>query len=222
MITVRLDGLKEALERYDPAKVRQAAREAISRSADSGKSIVSEEVRKVYNVKKSDLDPRIRISKPRLNDLTAYITVTGKSMSLSYFGARQITGSRLITRSGKNLKRGKVTRGMRSSGPLPAGVSYEVLIGKRKYQSNTFLARVKAGKTDFHVGVFRRVTGSTMKSRLGSKGPKHREKISEKAVVSVASMAANLKVLPKVINRITERWQREFPAQLNYFLNIKK
>lgn len=208
MITIRLEGIKEAMEKYNPATVRRAARAAIDRATKSGKSIASEEIRKDWNVKKSDLDPRIRTTPPRIDDLRGEISITGKSMSLSYFGARQISGATVRSRVGNNLKTGRVTRGMKAAGPLPSGVVVQILKGKDTVLlRNAFMAKVKSGKKGAsHIGVFRRSTNKRLP-------------IYEKNVISVASMAAKPEVLRRVTDRIIERWQVEFPRQMEYFLS---
>lgn len=189
------------MKAIDPKIVRQAARAAIKRTADSAKSTASEEIRKVYNVKKSDLDPRIKVSPPRSSDLTAVVSIGGKGMSLSYFGAKQITRARVLSRKGKGIASGKLTKKMKSSGPVPSGVLVQVMKGKNTaLLRNAFLAKMKTG----HIGVFR---------RLGKK----RLPVDEKNVISIASMAENAKVMPRVLVKLQERWAKEFPHQLEYF-----
>lgn len=201
MITIRLNGVEEALKSIDPKTVRQAARTAIKRTADSAKSTASEEIRRVYNVKKSDLDPRIRVSPPRSNDLTAVVSISGRGMSLSYFGAKQITSSRVLSRKGKSVTSKKLTRKMKAAGPVPTGVMVQIMKGHNTVLlRNAFLARMKTS----HIGVFRRLTGK-------------RFPINEKNVISIASMAENAKVMPRVLAKIQERWNKEFPHQLEYY-----
>jgi hypothetical protein len=205
MISVKLEGLDKAQASIDPKTVQRAERAAIDRTAKAAVTVASEEIRNVYNVKKSDLDPRIKITPPRMDNLQASITISGKGMSLAFFGARQVMGNRVITRSGKNLKSGKVSRKMRAAGPVPQGVVVEVVKGKQTALLRTaFMAKVTAGKSGSHIGVYR---------RLGKK----RLPIYEKGAISVASMAENAKVLPNVLQRINERWAVEFPRQLDYY-----
>lgn len=207
MITIKLEGIEEAIKTFDPNVVRAAARTAIDRATSSGKTIASDEIRKVWNVKRPELDPRIKITKPRLDDLTGVITISGRGMSLSYFGARQITGNRVVTRSKKQLKSDKIKRAMLKYGPLPQGVVVQVKHGKETVlMRNAFFAKVKAGKSGSHIGIFR---------RLSSK----RLKIWEKNVISIASMAEDENVMTSVIKRIQERWEVEFPRQLDYYFS---
>lgn len=207
MITIKLEGMKEALAVFDPKVVRQAARAAIDRATKSGRTIVSKEITDVWNVKKKDVDPRIKLTPPRMNDLTGVISIGGKGMSLSYFGARQIMGATVRSRVGQNLKTGKVTRGMRAVGPLPQGVVVQVLKGKdTALLRNAFLAKVTAGKSGSHIGVYRRLN-------------KKRLPIDEKNVISIASMVNRPEVMTRVVDRIIERWNVEFPRQLDYFMS---
>ncbi|MDD2367034.1 MAG: hypothetical protein PHN84_12800 [Desulfuromonadaceae bacterium] len=207
MITVKLEGMEEALAVFDPKVVRQAARAGIDRATKSGRTIVSKEITDVWNVKKKDVDPRIKLTAPRMDDLKGVIEVGGKGMSLSYFGARQIMGATVRSRVGQNLKTGKVTRGMRSAGPLPQGVVVQVLKGKdTALLRNAFLSKVTAGRSGSHIGVYRRLTGKRLP-------------IEEKNVISIASMVNRPEVINRVVDRIIERWNVEFPRQLDYFMS---
>lgn len=203
--TVKLEGFEDAMAVLDSAIVKRAARAAIDRATKSGRTIVSKEITTTWNVKKTDVDPRIKLSAPSLYDMRGIISIGGKGMSLSYFGARQIMGATVRSRVGQKLKTGKVTRGMRSAGPLPRGVIVQVLKGKETaLLRNAFLARVTAGRSGSHIGVFRRFN-------------KRRLPIDEKNVISIASMVNRPEVMGRVIDRIQERLKVEFPSQLKYF-----
>lgn len=207
MILIKLNGLKEALNSFDPVVVRQAARSAIDRAVESGKSAASEEIRKVWNVQKSDLDNRIKISPPRIDDLTAVLSIYGKGMSLSYFGARQITGGTVRSRLGQQIRSEKLSRKLLAFVPMPKGVIVEVIKGRpATLIRNAFLAKVSAGKSGSHIGVYHRLT-------------KNRLPIEEKKVISVATMANRPEVMQAIVTRISDRWMKEFPHQLQYFMS---
>jgi hypothetical protein len=201
MFKITVTGVKQALAVCDPKVVQQAVRTTLKRTADSGRTTASEEIRKHYNVKKSDLDPRIKVTPPRADNMTAIIGISGRGMSLSYFGARQITGSRVLSRKGKSIGSSKVTRKMKASGPVPQGVLVQVLKGKNTpLLRRAFLAKMKSG----HIGVFRRLD-------------KKRLPIEEKNVISIPSMAENANVMPRVLRKIQEKWDKEFPHQLKFY-----
>ena len=207
MLTIKLTGVKEAMETVDPKIVKQSARAAIDRAVKSGKTVASAEIRAVWNVKKADLDPRIRITPPRMSDLKGVITIGGKGMSLSYFGAKQIMGGTVRSKIGKNIRTSKITRGMMKAGPLPSGVMVEVLKGKNTtLLRNAFLSKVSAGKSGSHIGVYHRLTDKRLP-------------IHEKNVISVATMASRPEVMDKITSRISQQWATEFPRQLQYFLS---
>jgi len=81
-----MKGFSEAVEAYGVGPVTKAANSSLRKVAASGKTVASEEIRKRYNIKKSDLDPRLAVTPPRSNSLIAEITINGKGTSLSYFG----------------------------------------------------------------------------------------------------------------------------------------
>jgi hypothetical protein len=198
MITIKLTGIEEALQLCDPKNVQLAARATLNRAVTSARVVASEEIRKVYNLKASDLTPRLKVKPARLDNMTAILEITGKPMSLSYFGAKQYTAQgRMITRTvGKQMKRVSKSK---------MGVSVQVFNGKTTRLPNAFIATMKSG----HVGVMR---------RLG----KARKPIYEKNVITIPSMVENAKVMPSVLQRIQERLAVEFPRQLDYYMKRGK
>lgn len=208
MITVRLEGIKEALAQFDPKIVKQATRASIGRAINSGKALVSDEVTKVWNVKRSDFVNRIIITPPRMDDLKGVITISGRGMSLSYFGAKQFVVNKVIIRG----KQGLQTKTLKRAAKFQ-GVEVEVRKEQKTQLRSAFMATMQNG----HVGVMRRTSKKAMKSRANMKGPLHKQAIVEKGVVSVASMVNQAEVMANVTKRIEERWSKEFPHQLEYY-----
>lgn len=200
--TVELKGIEEALKIFDPAIVDKAIQSSLIRVLSSGKTSISENIRNIYNVKKSDLDPRITLDKSRISDNEAAIIVGGRSMSLSYFGAKQIL--RNITRS-RSSQGGILTKAIskkaKARGPMPYGVQIEVFKGKPIILKKVFIGQMN--RSSGHVGVFRRL----FKSRLP---------IDEKAVVTFATMVNNKMIMPVVLQRIADRWEIEFANNLEF------
>ena len=202
MTMIRLEGAEEAFAMCDHRTAQKAVAAALKRTADSGRSIGSDEIRKVYNVRKSDVDQRIKVKAPQYDNLVAVIEISGRSMSLSYFGAKQLTSSQILSRKGQSITSKKISNRMRSAGPLPQGVMVQIKKGQDTVLlRNAFLAKMRNG----HIGVYRRV---------GNK----RLPIAEKNVISIASMAYNADVLPSVLDRIRDRWLVEMPRQLDYYM----
>jgi len=207
-ISIRLEGFKEALAVLDPKIVRQAGRASIDRATRSGRTVASEEIRNVWNVKKADLDPRIQIRPPRMDDMRGVISISGKGMSLSFFEAKQITASSSITRTKSGLKSKSLLVGPNKRGKdIVTGVSVKVIKGGfTVLYHNAFMAKVAAGKSGSHIGVFHRTT-------------KKRIPIEENNVISIASMADRPEVMTRIVARVQDVWTKEFPRQLQYFLS---
>jgi len=199
-----MKGFSQAVESYGIVPVTKAAVTSLRKVAASGKTVASEEIRKRYNIKKVDLDPRLEVYPPRSNSLIAEITISGKGTSLSYFGAKQTVRNRVITRGKVDGKAGLKTATRKRSAAFQ-GVTVEVEVGKRTQLKSAFLARMISG----HIGVMRRVTGKWMKK-------KRKQAIEEKQVISVATMVQNAAVEPKVIQRIEQAWETTFPHELEY------
>lgn len=204
---VDLKGYEGAVGRFGEKPVQKAALRTLKRVTGSAVSTASSEIRQVYNVKKSDLDPRMKVQPPRFNNLVAVITIGGKGMSLSFFGAKQVTAGAIVTRSKGQLSSKAQfvgpTRGRRKA--LQTGVTVQVLKGKGATPlKSAFMAKMKSG----HIGVMR---------RLGKK----RLPINEKQVISLASMIQNANVQPAVLGKVQESWDKTFAQELNYQLNVK-
>ena len=148
MIGVKLEGYEAALQMFAGARqgVHKAAGIAINEATKSGKSFISAELRDRagYKIQKRDLDKSIIVrKKARASDLTAIVDVSGKPISLLYFGAQQyqmIRGTAFKTagRSWQELKRMPRKK-------IGQGVSVQVR-GARKTIPKTFIGYNKFGE----------------------------------------------------------------------------
>ncbi len=173
--------------------VKAAIRSTMNKVVKSARSLTSEEIRKLYNVPKAVLDQRLELFTGRINNLEAELKIGGKSVSLSYFSARQFSGARVITRA-------KVTIRKRAS--KFQGVEVEVLKGQRTQLKSAFFQRFKSG----HLGILTR----TSKSRYP---------ILVKSAVSVASMFHQVGINDAIVRKIDEDLERVFWHELEFYLN---
>lgn len=152
-VSVRIEGIKEALERFDPKKVRSAARSAINKIADQTRTFASRQIREEFNVPASRLNSYLRVSaRAKGDDLQAVITGRGLGMALSYFGPRQ-AGIQVSKKKGF-----RYTKRAANSGNLKHGgvTTVEVRRGNRKEISGDpkpFLTIFKSG----HIAVVQRM-----------------------------------------------------------------
>ncbi len=189
-------GFQEALDTATAETiqdVRAAIRSTMNKVVKSAKSLTSAEIYKVYNVPKAILDQRLELFTARINNLEAELRVGGKSVSLSYFGARQFRGTRVITRA-------KVTTRKRAS--EFQGVEVEVFRGKRTQLKSAFFQRFKSG----HLGILTR-TG------------KGRYPVLVKSAVSIASMFNRVEINDAIVRKIDEDLERVFWHELEFYLN---
>lgn len=209
MIKVELKGMDEAIAIYSEKPVKAAIRASIQRIAKTAITAASSGIRDIYNVKKQDLDPRLRMTMQGTEQAT--ITISGKGMSLSYFGARQFVLNKTITRSRKD-GRATLTTKRRSTMHKFQGVEVEVVKGRRVQLKSAFMAQMRSG----HIGVMHRWNNGKM-----MKGKK-KAAIGEKGVISIAYMAEKSGVLTMVVNKIQGDWEKVFQQQLAYQLNKGK
>lgn len=188
-------GFQESLDAASESTiqdVRAAVRSTLNKVIRSAKSLTSTEIRKVYNVPKAVLDQRLEVFTVRINQLEAELVVGGKSVSLSYFHARQFRGSSVITRA-------KITTRKRAS--KFQGVEVEVVRGQRTRLKSAFMQRFKSG----HLGILTR------------KG-KSRYPILVKSAVSLASMFSQVGINDAIVRKIDADLERVFWHELEFYL----
>lgn len=193
-VSVKIDGLKEAMAMFDPKKVERAAANALKKVAQQARTEASSSIRERFNIKKADVDEKIEVKQLNRSEMTATLLITGRGISLTYFGAKERRGARVISRKGiKVLKR--QPKGAQ-------GVQVKILKnGKVTSLPNAFMATMKSG----HIGVFIR------------KG-KGRTPIIEKALVSIPTLFQQKTVMERVEQRINEQWPKVFQQEMNYQL----
>jgi len=183
MIRVQLIGKKEALDIWSTKPVNAAMKSTLARVAKTAISTASTEIRNIYTIKKSDLDPRMNLTIQGTDQ--AAITISGKGISLSYFNARQFTVNKTLTRGRKDGKAVLKTK-TRSKAHAFQGVEVEVLKGRKTQLKSAFMAQMKSG----HIGVMHRLANGKLMKR------KNKAAIIEKKVISLTSMILNAKVQP--------------------------
>jgi hypothetical protein len=190
--TIKLEGVKEALQVLDPENVRRAAMRTIKRAAGSGKTIISKIIRDKYNIKKRDLDGKISV---RIGNSFATLTLTGEPLSYTYFGAREF---------GKRGKKG-------------SGVRVRILKGGKITRIRAFMGR---GRGSGAILVFKRMPGTQsplapISKRTGR--PWKREKLRALKVISYPSMLRRPENIQAVEDRILQQLKKEWQANLKYY-----
>lgn len=210
-LSIKAKGFDEAMAILDHQIVRAAAYRSVSRTVDGGVTDVSSEVRATYNVKKADLDKRIRKIKPEsYYDLVGMLEISGgvlehtNALPLIMFGASQRrnvgSGSAKLMR-GKNGFYSKLMRNRTSN----QGVSYKVLkSGGRGFSSNAFV--IPGGRGSLQV--VRRIQGKS-----------GRNDIQEMRVISLASMVASRGqgVIKRIEQGLENRLVTNFAHDLAYY-----
>lgn len=207
-IKITVKGMDEALAIIDPKIVKAAAYRSINRSVDGVVTDVSSIVRTKFNVKKSDIDPRIKKKHcPDYNTLRGEVIVADEPRSkipLIMFGAverRNLAGGGSV--KVKKGRDGFYSQKLKRRGS--AGVSYKVLKqGGKGLSDNAFI--IPGGRGSLQV--VRRI-----------KGQKGRFAFQEKRVISVASMAASLKhnVAGQIRTAAEKRMAVNFERELKYY-----
>lgn len=188
-------GFAEALDQATEetiADVRKAMVSAMGKVLKSVRTLVSSEIRKRYNVPKAVLDARLDLFEGRIRDLQTVLTIGGRSVSLSYFGAKQTNRNTVTTRKGTSTKKRSAAF---------QGVTVEVIKGRRTELKSAFMRTFWTG----HIGILRR-TG------------KGRYPIIVKSAVSIASMFEHVDINEAVVAKIDADLEATFEHELQFFL----
>ena len=219
-VTFTCSGFEEALTAATEktlGDVRAAIRSTLNKMTSQMKSLTVSEIIAIFNVPRTVLNDRLKVFQARMNDLEAELVISGKSIPLPYFGARQV-GQRTVTtgRSNQGLKTTRRRSSKSMVGPsFSGGVEVQITPGRTTVLKSAFLAAMKSG----HVGVFRRGPG-VMKSRSKYGHNKHSAKIYEQAMVSIASMVEGAHgIHDKLVARVDAKLEELFWHELEFFLN---
>lgn len=197
-IKITLHGVEEIKKTYKIEKIALAIRNALNRSARSGRSEASDAIRNVLgmNIKKADLDRKISMRlATRLGDTQAEISIGGAPIILSYFGAKQ-GGLAVAVNKGAGVGRYGLTSALKGKGTQRGRVQVTVIKGKPTVlDSSTFIGTGKHGVPM----VFRRRTSG---------------KLYGKKVYSHGAMLRKPDVLRAVEKKIEEQWSKEWGNQM--------
>lgn len=212
MFKIELKGLEDVKKLVDPKVYQAAATSTVNKLMDKAKTAAVKEAVNIWNIKKSDLTAsstgkaRLQVRRATWGDMTATLTITGRPLSLSLFGAKQVMGGSYRAKKGDAISQGRVTATMKKAGPLPQGVLVQLKKGKTTLLRNAFMARVKAGDQGHHVGVF---------NRQGVK----RLPILEKRLISIPSMFAQPQIMQAVNKVVYENFQKVLGHEIKFYQN---
>lgn len=204
VVSIKLEGYDELRAQLDPKIVDKAATRALGRAVSAGRTVAADKIYQKYNIKKRDINRAVKAVKANRGTTgpTASIVAKGRSMSLTYFGAKWYRTKSVTTRNKSTLRKRKTGR---------TGVYAKIMRGgDTTHKPHAFIAAVGTKRADiFHIGVFERVPGSRMASN-----PK-KEKIVERKLITIASMFGQSGAWDPTVERITETWNSEFPRLIN-------
>ena len=199
---VKLEGVEKALQSLDYKKVVRAGKRAITRAANSGKTIISSQIRDKFKIAKSDIDKKIMVGLRNINNLEGEIEVKGEPISLMYFKPESISGSGIRTHVTKGVVAKTWTK-KKATG----GVKVKILkAGRVAILPKSFISRGKGG-TQL---VFRRMRG-VISSRTG------REKLAARKLITYPSIVKepiNLSAIrAKIITVLNDRFEHELKQE---------
>jgi len=152
-VSIKIEGIKEAIEKYNPKKVMAAARSAINKTAAQTRTYAARIIRSEFNVPADKLNQFLQVSaRSSGTNLQAVIEGKGLGMAMSYFGPRQV-GVQVNKFQGsfRYTKKAKGSDGRKRGG----AVTVMVKKGSRKPVTGSpspFLTILKSG----HIAVMQR------------------------------------------------------------------
>ena len=189
-------GFAEALEQATDetiAAVNSAIVSTMNTVLRSVKAMVSREIRKKYNVPQAVLNERLGLFLGRIKVLEGVLEIGGRSVSLSYFSAKQFKGNMVKTRTKTTVKK---------SATKSPGVSVEVIKGRRTMLKSAWLNTFWNG----HIGVL---------TRRG----KSRYPVSVKSAISIASMFEQVEINDAIAAKIDADLERVFWHELEFYID---
>ncbi|MDI6808244.1 MAG: phage tail protein [Candidatus Eisenbacteria bacterium] len=199
MIQIQLQGVEEALKVLNSSRVRNIAKTSIRRAANSGKTIISAQIRERFNIQKKDVDEKLSVDLRNLGNLQVILTVHNQPISLTHFEPRSVRGKTQLA-----VKRNKIygwgIMGRQLSRASAQGVFAKVVRGKVTQLPHAFIAAGKGGG----VQVFQR------------KG-KDRLPLIARKVIGYASIVKKPENLNAVTARIQEQLAKEFASRVKFF-----
>jgi hypothetical protein len=102
MIDVDLKGYKEAMDLFDPKRIRKVVNRTVYRTAKTVKTRASRKIREGYALKKSEIDDKMKVIR---GDMQAQIKVSGKNLNAIQFGA--VSWDRSKPGATVHIKRGR-------------------------------------------------------------------------------------------------------------------
>lgn len=206
-ISISVEGLKDL---FDPQMVNKAVKLAVKEAAAGAKTETSTAIRDYWNLKKTDLDKKLTVS-GRAADLEAVLSISGPPVSLSYFGATQISGTRKLTRGKDGLI--KDVRSKSGTGPVPMGVTVKIRNTSRTLLPKAWLTNTRnfAGSVKGGGELYSETSSARVLERFGGKivGPKS---------ISIASMFEQSRVSDRVTTKASEVLERRILHHLDRFI----
>lgn len=211
MITIKVEGIDDLYAMFDDSVIRGATYRAVNRTVDGFVTDISKEVRQTYNIKKSDIDKRLRkIKATDYNNPVGYIDIIDKAegrsaLPLIMFNAVGRTnlsgGGAVKTMKGRN---GYYSKKLNRAGK--SGVTYKVLkaggVGQSK---NAFI--MPGGNGSLQV-VYR---------KHGMKG--RNTGLVEKRVMSPVEMVQSMKhnVMDRILKQGNDRLRKNLLHELDFY-----
>lgn len=218
-INVDVKGIDELLKKLDPKKIGKGIQAALNRTAKSGKTEISSQLREKWNLRKTDIDRKIEFKPARGSALSAIISVTGKPISLMYFGPSSVSGGiKTYASRNKGVMPGLAQK---RSGGRNSGVKVKIFNTKGQTTlSKAFFTIATKGGTPLVVWRSQEKVDASKyySSRIKnfkSRGGKYQKgKLKAYKIITLPSMFTQSKVMQAVKEKIKTQWQKEWANQI--------
>ncbi|APG24077.1 phage tail protein [Syntrophotalea acetylenica] len=210
MLSIKLEGIEQAMRMFDPKVVSPAASQAINDAARAGRAEAARALLGKWNLKAGKVNAELKnIKFARIGDLTATIQAKGRPISLQYFGFKEVRR----TVKGKGGKYRQVK-----------GVTGSVLkAGGGKSYPGAFTATMLSG----HNGVFMTEKrffglsdyGYNKPTRGRYAGQRGRTPVVSMSTVTIATMFNQVPVQQATVNAVEARFQSRFGHHIDRLMD---
>lgn len=214
MISIKVEGVNELMQRLDPRKVQSAARAALERTKTSAKAEAVRQIRQVWNIKKRDLEykasgaERIKVSGRVSDDLTATLTFYSGGISLAYFGAVEYRMAGGLLRRIDRRTGSTASKKMQRQAKQMVGIRVQVRKGKTT-MLRQFFASVKYGKKEPGV-----TTATFRRDPAGGRYATGTARMIKTTSPGVGTMVSDPKVMKPLERFITDTFNKRITHEL--------
>ena len=205
-----LNHIEQEYKHISGEMLKQATSRALNRSASSGRTESSKQIRQKYTLPASKINNIMMITKSTQRNLEASIRASGAPLSWNNFGAKQQTALGTTSFNRKGMASSRLNRKARTN--AKRGVTATIIKGKTVNLPTAFIQLANGGITVF-------ARGKNKGNAQGFEFMKKRLPIGNITTLSVPMMFGDNNVMQGTSRRVIEVLNERISHEINYLLS---